>query len=99
MLSDAAKTGSEGKGLEKLRAALPKTFDAAAQPLRYDKEKLSQVDLEAQRKQWAASLAKFTCAGTLRSHLWVTAQPPAQKHAPRLAQYKNSRARAHPIEM
>ena len=44
--SDATHLGSEGKALEKLRSVMPKTFDAAAQALKHDTAKLSQVDLD-----------------------------------------------------
>ena len=38
---------------------LPTVFDAAAQPAKFD-EALQKVDDAAQRKQWRASMAKFT---------------------------------------
>ena len=59
VLSDDAKKGSEGAALEKLRSVLPTTFDAALQPKAFS-ESATKVDHEAQRKQYRASMAKFT---------------------------------------
>ena len=59
ILSDVAKASHEGAALEKLRSALPKSFDAVLQPRAFSKA-LTMVDQEAQRKQWKSSLAKFT---------------------------------------
>ena len=59
ILADAANGKSESAGLEKLRGALPKTMPAQAQPDKFD-EGLKVVDAEAQRKQYKASMVKFT---------------------------------------
>ena len=59
ILSDGANSARESGMLEKLRSALPTRFDTALQPRAFAKS-LTQVDQEAQRKQWKASLAKFT---------------------------------------
>ena len=59
VLADGARLGSEGDALEKLRAAVPRSFDAALQPQRFDAS-LKQVDEDAQRKQWRQSMVKFT---------------------------------------
>jgi PAS domain S-box-containing protein len=58
--SDAANEAAEGAALAKLRSVLPTRFDAAAQPKNFDYDSLIQVDMAAQKKQWASSLAKFT---------------------------------------
>jgi len=57
--ADGANEAQEGPMLAKLRAALPTTFDAALQPKAFE-ESLTDVNYEAQRKQWKSSLAKFT---------------------------------------
>eukprot|EP00966_Prymnesium_polylepis_P097040 2247946-Prymnesium_polylepis.1 len=57
--SDAARAAQEKAALEHLRSVLPTVFDAAAQPAKFD-EALQKVDDAAQRKQWRASMAKFT---------------------------------------
>ena len=59
VLSDAAQAPREGGALEKLKAAMPKSFQAVLQPRAFSKA-LTKVDQEAQRKQWKSSLAKFT---------------------------------------
>ena len=45
--AEAANDASEGAALEKLRSVLPVTFEAAAQPKKFEYDKLVQVDLEA----------------------------------------------------
>jgi len=60
ILSDGANEASEGPALQKLRSLLPGSFDAAQQPASQLYVEASQVDLDAQRAQWRASLAKFT---------------------------------------
>jgi len=57
--ADAAKFKSESATFEKIKALLPTTFEAAAQPKKFD-DSLKKVDMEAQRKQWASSIQKFT---------------------------------------
>jgi len=59
MLSDAALASQEGPHLERLRGLLPTAFDAASQPKKFTAA-ATKVDHSAQRKQWKASLAKFT---------------------------------------
>jgi len=58
--SDNALAEQEGAALEKLRQALPKMFDKALQPEARNTKDLTTVDSDAQRRQWRASLAKFT---------------------------------------
>ena len=58
VLADDARSGAEGAALEKLRAALPRRFEAAKQPAA--KGEASRVDPAAQVRQWKDSLTKFT---------------------------------------
>tara|TARA_B110000046_G_scaffold50424_1_gene56258 strand:+ start:171 stop:1829 length:1659 start_codon:yes stop_codon:yes gene_type:complete len=57
--SDNAFSEQEAPALGALRQALPTKFNAALQPQRSITE-LSKVDMQAQQRQWRASLAKFT---------------------------------------
>ena len=57
--SDGARAAQESQTLERVRAVLPRVFDVASQPTKFD-AKLTKVDDAAQRKQWRVSMAKFT---------------------------------------
>ena len=59
ILSDGANAARESAALDRLKAALPTSFNSALQPRVFAKS-LTAVDQEAQRKQWKSSLAKFT---------------------------------------
>jgi len=59
VLSDSADSISDGAALEALRAALPKSMQADAQPPTYDPS-LSNVDAEAQLKQYRSAVVAFT---------------------------------------
>jgi len=59
LLSDASQSSREGAALERLRGVLPTTFDAAAQPKAFS-DTATKVDEAAQRKQYKASMVKFT---------------------------------------
>ena len=57
--SDGARAAQEGQMLEQVRSVLPRLFDVASQPGKFDTS-LTKVDDAAQRKQWRSSMAKFT---------------------------------------
>jgi len=60
LLSDGANTAKDNmQALAKLRSALPTTFDASLQEARSNADGIA-LDTTAQRKQWRASMAKFT---------------------------------------
>lgn len=59
LLSDQAQSAQEGPALDRLRKVLPTVFDASSQPKKFE-ESLTNVDEEAQMKQWMQSMAKFT---------------------------------------
>ena len=59
VLADGKNSAQEKEPLQKLRDAIPQSFDLSLQPKRFD-DSLKKVDAEAQKKQWKASMVKFT---------------------------------------
>ena len=59
VLAEAADAFADSAALEALRACLPESMRADAQPAAYD-ESLRQVDADAQNKQFVESAAALT---------------------------------------
>ena len=60
VLSDVERAISDGNALQALRAALPDTFDAAAQPPTFDPDSRKNVAANDQRKQLKDAVLAFT---------------------------------------